>query len=164
MEPVTPSPRARSSHRGARSAASVLLAVVGLLLGACQATTIRLTVASGCGSWRTVPSPSVGQGFNTLDGVSVIPGGGAWAVGAYRNAGGVGRSLALRYDDGAWSVVRTPAIGAEGTFLNDVEAVSASDAWAVGATRNSDGIARTVAMHWNGGAWGTVPTPNFGTG
>jgi hypothetical protein len=164
MEPVTRSPRARSSRRGARFAASVLLAVIGLLLSACQATTIRLTVASGCGSWRTVPSPSIGEGYNTLDGVSVVPGGGAWAVGAYRNAGGVGRSLALRYENGAWSVVRTPAIGAEGTFLNDVEAASPVDAWAVGATRNTEGIARTFAMHWNGGAWGAVPTPNFGTG
>src|SRR4051794_9755014 len=164
MEPVTPSARARSSRRGARSTASVLLAVIGLLLCACQATTITLPIASGCGAWRTVPSPSVGEGFNTLDGVSVVPGGGAWAVGAYRDPGGVGRSLALRYDDGTWSVVRTPAIGAEGTFLNDVEAGGSTDAWAVGATRNRDGIARTFAMHWNGGAWDAVPTPNLGSG
>jgi hypothetical protein len=106
----------------------------------------------------------VGNGFNTLDGVTVVPGGGAWAVGAYRDASGVGRSLALRYEQGAWQQVRTPPIGAGGTFLNDVEAISPIDAWAVGATRNSDGIARTFAMHWNGGAWGAVPTPNFGSG
>ena len=142
------------------------MASVALLATACGATTIRLPLGSGetCGSWRTIPSPSVGNGFNTLDGVTVVPGGGAWAVGAYLDSSGVGRSLALRYEEGAWRQVRTPAIGSGGTFLNDVEAVSPSDAWAVGATRNSDGIARTFAMHWNGGAWGAVPTPNFGTG
>ena len=166
MEPVHPSPEARSSRRGARFAVCAALASAALLATACQAATIVLPISSGsgCGSWRTVPSPSVGSGFNTLDGVSFVPGGGAWAVGAYRDASGVGRSLALRYEDGAWKQVRTPRIGAEGTFLNDVEAISPIDAWAVGATRNTDGIARTFAMHWNGGAWGAVPTPNFGSG
>src|SRR3954464_11692619 len=109
MDPVHPSPRTRSSRRGARFAASAVLAVTGLLTTACQATTITLPIGSACGSWRTVPSPSVGEGFNTLDGVSLVPGGGAWAVGAYRDQGGVGRSLALRYEDGGWSRVRTPA-------------------------------------------------------
>src|SRR5204863_438927 len=166
MEPVHPSPEARSNRRGARFAVCAPLASAALLATACQAATIVLPISSGsgCGSWRTVPSPSVGSGFNTLDGVSFVPGGGAWAVGAYRDASGVGRSLALRYEDGAWKQVRTPRIGAEGTFLNDVEAISPIDAWAVGATRNTDGIARTFAMHWNGGAWGAVPTPNFGSG
>jgi hypothetical protein len=166
MGSVHPSPEAGSSRRGARFAVCAALASVALLATACQATTIELPIGSGssCGSWRTVPSPSVGSGFNTLDGVTVVPGGGAWAVGAYRDASGVGRSLALRYQDGAWQQVKTPPIGEEGTFLNDVEALSPIDAWAVGATRNSDGIARTFAMHWNGGAWGAVPTPNFGSG
>ena len=164
MEAVHPSPQAGSSRRGAPFAVCVAVACVGLLATACQATSITLPLGSGCGSWRTVPSPSVGDGFNTLDGVAIAPGGTAWAVGAYRGAGDVGRSLALHYDGEAWRQVRTPPIGDGGTFLNDVEAVSRIDAWAVGATRNRHGIARTFAMHWNGGTWGAVPTPNGGDG
>src|SRR3954471_1629890 len=164
MGGMHPPPRAGGSRRGAPLFVAVALALLGLLASACQATSIVVPLSSACGSWRTVASPSVGARFTSLDRVSIAPGGTVWAVGAYRDAGGVGRSLVLRYDAGAWRQVWTPEIGAGGTFLNDVEAVSPIDAWAVGATRNRQGIAQTFAMHWNGGAWGAVPTPNFGGG
>ena len=35
----------------------------------------------------------MGSGFNSLDGVSVSPDGSVWAVGAYKDSAGVGRSL-----------------------------------------------------------------------
>jgi hypothetical protein len=164
MEPVHPSPRAGRSRRGARFAVAAAVAAGALIATACDATTITLPLGSrgACGSWRTVPSPSVGRGYNSLDGVSIAPDGTVWAVGAYKDSGGVGRSLVLRYRDGSWGRVPTPNIGSGGTFLNDVEAIGADDVWAVGATRNAAGVARTFAMHWNGRAWGAVPTPNFG--
>jgi hypothetical protein len=140
-----------------------VLACVALLASACNVSaTAQPTTA--CGSWRTVPSPSVGAGFNSLDGVAVAPGGEAWAVGAYKDTRDIGRSLMLRYDGSAWTQVPTPDIGAAGTFLNDVEVVGSDDAWAVGAIRTSSGIARTYAIHWNGVWWAAVPTPNLGGG
>ncbi|MDP9242760.1 MAG: hypothetical protein M3O84_06250, partial [Actinomycetota bacterium] len=68
-----------------------VLACVALLGSACSVSaTARPT--SACGSWKTVPSPSVGTGFNSLDGVAVAPGGEVWAVGAYKDARDIGRS------------------------------------------------------------------------
>jgi hypothetical protein len=46
-----------------------------------------------------------------------------------------------------------------------VAAASTSDAWAVGTRRADQGSAfRTLAEHWNGTAWTTVPSPSPGTG
>jgi hypothetical protein len=141
-----------------------MLACLVLLAAACSASTLALPDSTTCGSWRTVASPSVGAGFNSLDGVAVGPDGGVWAVGAYKDARGIGRSLTLRYEGAAWTQVPTPDVGAKGTFLNDVDVVGSRDVWAVGATRNVNGIARTYAIHWNGVWWAAVPTPNLGGG
>jgi hypothetical protein len=143
--------------------ASVLACVV-LLASACDVSATLVRLSTACGSWRTVPSPSVGIGFNSLDGVAVAPDGRVWAVGAYKDATGVGRSLTLSYDGTSWTRVPSPDVGARGTFLNDVDVIGSDDAWAVGATRNERGIARTYAIHWNGRAWASVPTPNLGGG
>lgn len=49
-----------------------------------------------------------------------------------------------------------------GNILSDVSAARASDAWAVGATSPSSGRYLTLARHWDGTRWTTVPTPNPG--
>jgi hypothetical protein len=59
----------------------------------------------------------------------------------------------------AWSVVASP-IGAG--LLQDVSAVSATSAWAVGDTENPDTTAGTLTMRWNGTAWSTVTSPDPG--
>jgi hypothetical protein len=42
--------------------------------------------------------------------------------------------------------------------VNGVAATSTRNAWAVG----SNGLGKTLIMHWNGSAWTQVPSPNFG--
>lgn len=56
---------------------------------------------------------------------------------------------------GAWQKVAA-APGLHGVFL-DVSASSATDAWAVGVSRD-----RTLAERWNGSVWRRVPTPSPG--
>jgi photosystem II stability/assembly factor-like uncharacterized protein len=58
-----------------------------------------------------------------------------------------------------WSVFQTPNPGYYGNILHGLSARTPSDVWAVGvkATETSND---TLAMHWDGTTWSTVPTPN----
>ena len=87
-----------------------------------------------------------------------------WAVGAvYPPTGGNFRGLALRYDGTAWrSVPRTGLPGNEG--LRGVDAVSATDVWAVGDRRAGISGYDTLVAHWNGTAWTRESTPNANPG
>src|SRR4051812_27490823 len=65
---------------------------------------------------------------------------------------------------GSWHVVPSPYAGAQpdGNTLLAVDAISPSDAWAVGSYYNpsSCGTCPTpLAMHWDGAAWSLVSTP-----
>jgi hypothetical protein len=106
-------------------------------------------------SWKRVPAPALHGG---LRGVSATAGGRPWAVGyAVTDVGGenVDAPLALRWNGTAWKRVATPGLG---FALEDVDAVSADNAWAVGENEN-----RTLALHWNGRSWARVATPRTGS-
>ena len=95
-----------------------------------------------------------------LDGVAAAPASGVWAAGSST----LGNPLTVRWDGRAWK--RVPAPGGdhltspEGGYLNDVAAVSADDAWAVGAGMFN----RALIEHWDGAAWTRVPSPDPGGG
>jgi hypothetical protein len=48
----------------------------------------------------------------------------------------------------------------QGNVLSGTTAISANDVWAVGAWTYSAPYDQTLAEHWDGTAWTTVPTPN----
>ena len=93
-----------------------------------------------------------------LDGVAAAPASGVWAAGSST----LGNPLTVRWDGRAWK--RVPAPGGdhltspEGGYLNGVAAVSADDAWAVGAGMFN----RALIEHWDGAAWTRVPSPDPG--
>jgi hypothetical protein len=63
-----------------------------------------------------------------------------------------------------WTIVQSPNPGAEHNVLNDVSAVSARDAWAVGSVFDeSREEVSTLILHWDGASWSVVPSPNVGT-
>lgn len=70
--------------------------------------------------------------------------------------------VALQWDGTVWSRTGVPSSGDEVSSLNDVTAISSTDAWAVG-NAGSSAIGRTLALHWNGSAWTPVATPSPGT-
>ena len=114
-------------------------------------------------SWITVDSPNEVPGNNYLSGADASDASNVWAVGAFvapRGAGG--HALAVRYDGAAWrSMPRTGLPGNES--LNAVDAVSATDVWAVG-TETAGLTYNTLAAHWNGTAWTREATPNGNPG
>src|SRR5260221_6238923 len=75
-----------------------------------------------------------------------------------RGLGAVGVVLATAAGcSGQHDTVRTVGV------LQSVAAVSARDVWAVGrAGAEGCGCAKTLILHWNGGAWSRVPSPNPG--
>jgi hypothetical protein len=115
--------------------------------------------------WTRVPSPNpnVSQGLtDSLSGVAVIPGGGAWATGDANCGCGPGLNLTLRWNGSAWKQVPGPNPEG-GVFLPGVVAVSARTAWAVGDTSSAPfPSVRTVILQWNGTAWKRVPSPSPG--
>jgi hypothetical protein len=92
-------------------------------------------------TWQQVSVP--GAPDSSLNDVSFIPGGTAWAV------GWVGGELsALLWTGQVWAPVPTPSeTGYIGLF--GVAASSPSNAWAVGTA----GTGHTLIIHWNGSTW-----------
>jgi hypothetical protein len=133
-------------------AAAVVPVAVGALL-----FTAAPAQAAG---WTAIPSPNVVPGNNYLHGVDASATNNVWAVGAATPPlGGNVRSLALRYDGTAWSMVARTGLPNNDT-LRGVDTVSATDVWAVGDQRTGILGSGTLAAHWNGTAWTPEPTPN----
>ena len=61
---------------------------------------------------------------------------------------------------GTWAFIPSVPPIDGGSALFAVAAVSASDAWAVGAVADA---AQSYALHWDGSAWSHVPTPDPST-
>src|SRR2546423_12176158 len=61
-----------------------------------------------------------------------------------------------------WVVISSPSAG-QTNFLYGVSTFSSSDAWAVGYEYDANDQQLTVAQHWDGTGWSTVPSPNPGT-
>jgi hypothetical protein len=123
-----------------------------------------LTMHYTNGEWSIVPSPNVGTSHNVLMGLTAVSANDVWAVGHYSN-GGANQTLTMHYTNGEWSIIPSPNVGTSYNFLNGVAAVSANDVWAVGSYNNpTDNINRTLTMHYTGGGWSVVPSPNVGTG
>jgi hypothetical protein len=87
----------------------------------------------------------------------------AWAVGFQSpSADYPGAPLAEHWNGTKWRAVKTPAIPS-GCFggLTGVTAISADDAWAVGAV-SCNAYTHTLAEHWDGTTWRIVASPNPG--
>lgn len=111
-------------------------------------------------AWSKVKIHGLGSAGGALNAVSAFSPSDIWAVGySYIPSTRYTHSLTLHWNGMAWSVVASPT-GAG--LLQGVSAVSATSAWAVGDTENSDTTAGTLTMRWNGTAWSTVTSPDPG--
>src|SRR5262249_48605353 len=104
-----------------------------------------------------VPSPNIGSGSNSLDGVATLTSTDAWAVGEFAN-GSAGQTLVEHWDGTSWSVVSSPNVGSTSNFLDAVSADSPTDVWAVGAFASGPGASQTLIEHWDGTSWSVVPS------
>jgi hypothetical protein len=106
-------------------------------------------------SWTRVPSPGPAGGIGSnLSAVSAPSPSDAWAAGSYFTSSGESKTLILRWNGAAWTVVASPNPGGTtGTSLGGVSALSASNVWAVGTTASSSPVPKTLILHWNGASW-----------
>ena len=63
-----------------------------------------------------------------------------------------------------FKIQQSPSHNVQGNTLNAVAAVSSRDAWAVGYQNDNNlNDARTLAIHWDGANWKSIPSPNPGS-
>lgn len=117
-------------------------------------------------AWTVVPTPNVGGGSppdNKLQAVAAVSSNDVWAVGWENNIGGLNKQVTIteHWDGTAWTVVPSPNPNSSGGELFGVTALSSTDVWAVGESRDFDtGVQSSLAMQWDGSAWTVVSTPN----
>jgi hypothetical protein len=120
-----------------------------------------LTQLDGLARTMLFPARIAAGGQGALDGVDVRAREDGWAVGD-RCSGRCRTVYTLieHWNGRRWLRVPSPNVSRT-QVLTSVSAVSARDAWAVGAyfTRN-DEVIRTLIEHWNGRRWSRVPSPN----
>jgi hypothetical protein len=137
------------------TAAGLLLA--GVLPSPAQAAT----------TWTVLSTPNRGTIANELYGAAALSSTSAWAVGSWYDTNlAAPRTMTQRWNGTSWSVVASPNATNFYNELRDVDATSASNAWAVGYANGTSGVngapTTTLAMRWNGTAWSLVATPNPG--
>ena len=152
------SPARGRSYRRAAAAGTVGGLLITVVAGPAQAAT----------AWTTVPTPNRGTIANEIYGTAALSPSSAWAVGSwYDGSIAAPRTLVQRWNGTAWSTVTSPNATSFYNELRDVDASSATNAWAVGYANGSSGVngapRNPLAMRWNGTAWSIVATPQPGT-
>ncbi len=109
--------------------------------------------------WSVVPSPKPNASFSYLQGVSAVNKDNVWAVGTTGDI----QTVIEHWNGKRWSIVASPNAPDPhpNGSLDSVVAISANDVWAAGFyTDTTINAVKTLVEHWNGKAWGIVPTPN----
>jgi hypothetical protein len=123
--------------------------------GSAHSTKVR---EPGCGpTFERLRTGDPGFGDNVLEGIDAASDDDVWAVGRSLFSPSY-QTLTEHWDGTSWSVVPSPNLGGLTNDLEDVAAVSATDAWAVGWFADPN-VARTVGLvlHWDGQAWDATP-------
>jgi len=111
--------------------------------------------ASTCGSLSLVGPPVSG---GELTDAAFVSAGEWWAVGNVGSALHANRTLIVRFDGSAWSVVASPNQGTANNGLNGVSMIGGAG-WAVGYYQA--GGYQPLALHWNGTQWSLASPATF---
>ncbi len=135
------------------------------LLAHWNGTTWTLATAPCLEGTATAACDPEGTDLNELTGLAVLSPTDAWASGSEGNVSGQNFHIpyVLHWNGTAWSLAKTPNRGSEGSLLNAISAVSASDIWAVGQTQHLNGAIQTLTEQFNGTAWAVVASPSPGS-
>jgi hypothetical protein len=130
-----------------RAAVLTVLTVLSVLLAAAPAH---------AATWTVVPAVSQAQFGSVFWGTDLLSPAAGWAVGSGDSGTLPARVPVIqRYDGTRFRSVAGPTVPGGGE-LRDVDATSATDAWAVGFSQTSTGNAG-LTERWNGSAWQLVP-------
>ncbi|MEO8287538.1 MAG: S-layer homology domain-containing protein [Chloroflexota bacterium] len=123
----------------------------------------RLLIEHWNGSqWGIVSGPGAPIRSGALNAVDGIESNDVWAVGEYVPLGGPAGTLVVHWDGNEWSVVPSTNLDSgSAAVLTAVDAVSATDVWAVGYYPGSE--YHSIVGHWDGNSWSLSSAPNVGT-
>jgi hypothetical protein len=113
--------------------------------------------------WSRIDSPNPSSTWSPLYGVDARSPTDVWAVGEYQDdETGSFKTLILRWDGAEWSQVKSPNPSLKSNGLQDVDASSASNAWAVGYYKDDETRNQypTLIVHWDGTRWSKVHSPS----
>lgn len=116
--------------------------------------------------WSTVPSPEVGSNSTVLNAMTAVFANNIWAIGVSSHnttSLNMGHTLIEHWDGTRWSIVPSPNAGAEENFAS-LTAIATNDIWAVGISSNGSesNEVQGLTLHWDGGQWTIIPSPNLG--
>ncbi|HST04143.1 MAG TPA: hypothetical protein VLQ48_05340 [Chloroflexia bacterium] len=132
--------------------------VVGATVSGGQLDPLLLHYTGG-GTWTTLPVPQGSEDALLYD-VSGVSTSDVWAVGVDSNTQHPQRAITLHWNGAAWSTVSNPGSDPVLNYqLSDVTALPSGEAWAVGSG-GSGTTSNTLTMHWGGGGWAIVSSPN----
>jgi hypothetical protein len=126
----------------------------GSIFGAAQTFTMHWNGSE----WSIVPSPNLGAGTDLLERVSAASANDVWAVGSHREPASPfrTRTIAMRWNSSAWSIVPTANPSAENNGLYGVAALSANNVWVVGSQASSS--TPDLIEHYTGPCSSATPT------
>jgi hypothetical protein len=113
-------------------------------------------------AWKVIPSPHPGDNSFLYGADSVANDEGFLVGSSSTTVGGttIAKSLIARWNGHTLTAVPSPSPGSQSSGLSDVLMLSATNAWAVGASLNSGEEGKTLVLHWNGAKWAKVPSPS----
>lgn len=122
-------------------------------------------------SWTlfSPPKPRTGDDevtTNELNGADGVASDDVWAVGTYSVGYSTTKTLVEHWNGSTWRVVASPNAGTStSNMLASVDALSGTNAWAVGSSWTStspgtDAERKTLIERWNGTSWSVVESPN----
>lgn len=116
-------------------------------------------------AWSKLPAPTSNKVGGWLNGISATSPTDVWTAGERINSAGSQKGMMIHWDGTAWKRTIPPQPALRRRDLNDVIALSASDAWAVGDYREldhlgQDGPSRRLLEHLEGTTWTQVADPH----
>lgn len=148
---------------GTGTAASMLSRARAIILSAlaCSLAACGTTSSSSAPPAAPTSASSATSAPATINGgvlaVAATSDSNVWAAGCM-HLPKCDQTLTEHWNGTAWKQVPSPSPGPR-AVLNAVATVSASSAWAVGVTQNSDGSnSKVLILHWNGTRWTQAPS------
>src|SRR5258706_4887843 len=115
----------------------LLIGILALLL--LRAGTVQ-ALASACGQWSIIKSPSPGTYDNSLNAVASVSTNDVWAVGYASNSmSGPYNGIIEHWNGQTWRQVPSPHPPNTIIYLVGVSAISATDIWALGQIDTGQG-------------------------
>ena len=110
--------------------------------------------------WSIVPSPNPPNAQQAwLYGATAVASNNVWAVGHERYAE-LNNALIEHWNGTQWNIVPAPDLDHGFQQLNDIQAISADNIWAVGYYATSQAPSNTLVEHWDGAQWTAMTAYN----